>query len=298
MRFTRPSIALLGSLAALALGACAGDDSDASRTLQRGLETPVPSADVTLYLRARVSGDPELEDPMRLRATGPYVREAEGELPRLDWEVSADARGMGVTGGLLSTGDNAYVKWLGTSYEVGEERVAEHVREKEGKDPAGELDRLGIDPGRWVVDPSAEGQEEVAGVASQHVSGSLDVERFLDDMDRVARDMGEEGLSPEERRLVLEGVEDPTFDVWVGTEDGVIRRLTAELEFTVPEAARERADGVESGEVSLLLEHANVGGDQASRITAPASSRPIEELLGPDGALGPGEYLSLGSRAG
>ena len=66
----------------------------------------------------------------------------------------------------------------------------------------------------------------------------------------------------------------------------------------VPDAARERAGGVESGEMSFLLEHANVGGDQASRITAPTSSRPIEELLGPDGALGPGEYLSLGSRAG
>jgi hypothetical protein len=109
------------------------------------------------------------------------------------------------------------------------------------------------------------------------------VARFLEDMDRVAEHMGPPGegkrLTAEKRRLIVEAVDAARFDVWAGTEDGVIRRLTAELEFDVPDEARERADGVESGEVSLLVELADVGGDQAARIRAPASARPIEELL-------------------
>ena len=74
-------------------------------------------------------------------------------------------------------------------------------------------------------------------------------------------------------------MDDPTFDVWVGKDDDVIRRITAELDFNVPEDARARYGGVESGEVSFRLELADVGGDQAQRIRVPREARPIHELL-------------------
>lgn len=304
MRSLRPVIAAAGIAASLALTACSGDDRDTAATLDRAFSQPVQTADVTLDLRARVRGSRELEDPMRLRARGPFVSGGSSEIPSVDWDVTLDGRGTGFSARAVSNGDNAWVEVLGTAYEVGEDAVARVNRrlERQEHDRRG-LEELGLNPRRWLVDPREDGDEEVAGVDTTHFSARLDVARFLDDVEAAAVRAGRPEkagkLTPEERRQIVDAVDDAGFDVWVGKDDDVIRRLTAELEFDVPEKARGRHHGVESGEMSFLLELADVGGDQEQRIRVPRGARPIEELLE---ALGSGGR-SLGvavprSRAG
>ncbi len=77
------------------------------------------------------------------------------------------------------------------------------------------------------------------------------------------------------------------FDVYVGKDDDVIRRVSATLEVTVPEADRERFNGIEGGSLRISIELSDVNGDQT--VEAPPDSRPIKDLstqLGGFGALG------------
>jgi hypothetical protein len=297
VRSLRHAVGAAGIAASLALTGCGSDSAGSAETLDRAFSIPVESADVTLDIRARLRGSPELEDPMRLRAQGPYVSGGGSKIPSFDWNVTVDGRGMGFSARAISNGDNAWIEVLGTAYEVGEEAVARanrHVERhhREGGGPGGEV---GLDPRRWVVDSREEGDEEVGGVQTTHISGALDVARFLDDVEQAAERSGRPHkggeLTPEERQKIIDAVANPTFDVWVGKDDNVIRRLTAEVSFDVPDADRARAKGVESGEVSLLLELADVGGDQRQRITIPRDARPIDELL--DRIGGPGHGMPL-----
>ena len=79
---------------------------------------------------------------------------------------------------------------------------------------------------------------------------------------------------------------DPTFDVYVGKEDEIIRRVSGRLEFEVPEDDREGLGGLEGGTLTFSIELLDVNGDQ--EIEAPANARPLSDLtdsLGAD-ALG------------
>ena len=76
--------------------------------------------------------------------------------------------------------------------------------------------------------------------------------------------------------MVAEVVHDPTFNVYVGENDDIIRRLSGKLEFDVPEANRASLGGIQSGSIEFKVEFANVNGDQ--QIEAPAHARPLSSL--------------------
>jgi hypothetical protein len=62
----------------------------------------------------------------------------------------------------------------------------------------------------------------------------------------------------------------------VGNDDDALHRLSADIDFEVPEESREAVDGLEGGRISFSIEFANIG--SAQRITAPDNPRPIAEL--------------------
>jgi hypothetical protein len=159
----------------------------------------------------------------------------------------------------------------------------------------GTLGELGLRPRRWVVDAAVEGEETVAGVRARHVSGRLAVRRVLADLNRlVERAGGAVGgipvgvpapLDREELDRVARAIEDPRFDVYVGKDDDIVRRISASVRVSVPEADRS-PDGLRGGSLRFTIELARVNEDQ--RVVAPSRSRPFSDLakqLG--GALGP-----------
>ena len=90
-------------------------------------------------------------------------------------------------------------------------------------------------------------------------------------------------------------VRNPTFDVYVGDEDERIRRLSTNVQITVPEADRQKVRGIEGGSLELTIEFRDVGKPQ--KIEAPAQSRPLSDLtkqFGGAGALGLGGALGQG----
>jgi hypothetical protein len=85
---------------------------------------------------------------------------------------------------------------------------------------------------------------------------------------------------------VGEVVRDPTFHVYVGKDDDIIRRVAGKIEFDVPEESRESLGGIQSGAIEFEVEFAKVNGDQ--EIEAPSNPRPLSDLttsLGGGGAL-------------
>ncbi len=277
--------------AALALASCGGGDDkeDVQDVLDRAFSTSMKSADLKVDASVQLKGSPGLDKPVRITATGPF-RTNEGKLPSVDIElkVGTDGGGQTVTTGFLSTGDRAFVKFQDVYYEQPASQVAKANRSiAQNKDERGSLKGLGLDPRSWLGEAKDEGEEEVGGVKTRHVSGTLDVEAVMRNLNQFVRKSGgalgdatgqtaPKPLSEEDIRKVADVVKDPTFNIYVGEEDDIIRRVAGKIQFDVPEANRESLGGIESGSFEFEVEFTDVNGDQT--IEAPAHARPIESL--------------------
>jgi hypothetical protein len=299
-RQRRAAVLLAAVSAALILGlaACGGSgggEEDAETLLDRAFSQPIPSADVEIDAELEIDGLPGLEEPVRMRAAGPYVR-AEKTLPQLDMDVEIGAQGAGqaIQSGILSTGDRVFLKFGGAFFEQPREQVAAANRRLARQEGRGEgsLSDLGLDPRDWVIDASVEGEEEVGGVTTEHVRGALDVEALVTDLNDLVKQsrgaLGQSGDAPEplgrrDIERLSESVEKPSFDIYVGKDDDVVRRISLRLDVSVPEGDREDVNGVSGASIRLSAELSDVGGDQSVR--APRSSRPISDLAEQLGGL-------------
>ncbi len=295
---------------ALALAACGGggNDKDARELLDRAFRKEIKSADLKVDAQLQVKGSESLDRPVRIRAGGPY-RSNEGKLPSLDLDLRVNAGGGGQTveTGFLSTGDRSFVKFQGVYYEQPRSEVARTNRLLRDRGKRGSLKALGLDPRSWLREAKEEGTEEVAGVETVHVSGRLDVENLVRDFNDFLRRSGRslsgatgaapKPLSDSDVKKVSEVVEDPSFDVYVGEDDDIVRRVSGRLELEVPEEDRDSVGGIEGGAIEFSIEFADVGGDQ--KVQVPSNARPLSDLtrsLGA-GAIGGAPRGGGGQRA-
>ena len=243
---------------------------------------------------------------MRVEASGPFVSNKD-KLPSLDVELKIGAIGGGqtISTGLLSTGDRAFVKFQEVYFEQPRAEVARANRSlRKGKGRETSLEQLGLDPRLWLAEATDEGEAEVSGVATRHLSGTLDVRALLEDFNTFVRKSGSavsgatgqtppEPLTDEQIATISESVRNPTFDVYVGEADGIIRRVSGRLSFEIPKPSRAGLGGMEGGQIEFSLEFADVNGDQ--EIEAPANARPLSALTR---TLGVDSLDALGNAGG
>jgi hypothetical protein len=278
--------------AVVALAGCGGgNDEEAAGLLERGFSTDVRSGYATVDAELELEGIEGLEGPLRLRLDGAF--ELPGgeptEVPNLDMDFHLSGAGREVSGTVVLTLANAWVRYGGIDYEVGEElwaRARQAYREQSQGQPL-TFAEAGMDPLDWVDDAQVEGEERVSGVRAAKVSGTLDVEAMLRDMNELA---GSEALPDSVLGDVEDVIEDIEFEAWIGADD-IWRRVATEASFEVPEEERDAVGGLEGGNLDLELEldlpNAPV------EMPAPSDPRPFEELLGrlgipPEALLGPG----------
>lgn len=278
------------------------EEADVEALLDRAFTTPLASADVKIDAQLDVEGLEGLRGPLRFEAGGIYVA-GRGTLPKLDLEVKAGAQdaGQAVELGVLSTGDRAFIEFGGEFYEQPKAEVDRANRElrrageREGNSPG----ELGLKPREWVVDARREGEEEIAKTPTDHVSARLDIGAVLADLNGLIERTGATGqaakpLSNDQLEQAERLFESPRFDVYVGKADSVVRRMSANLEFTVPDDQQARLRGARRGSLRVSVELTNVNSDQ--RVRAPADARPISDLasqLQGLGALGGAGGLGL-----
>ena len=261
--------------------------------------------DLKLDAEISVQGLEGFDNPIRILASGPY-RSNEGKLPSFDIDLDLSAGGPAstVSTGRLSTGERAFVKFGDTFFEVDPKEIAAANRQLDSQGGGSCTRRgIGIDPRPWIENAKDRGEEQVAGVKTTHVSGSLDVDRMLRDLNEFVRRCGSllgtaaggapEPLSRSDIDKIAQIVNDPSFDVYVGKDDGIVRRLSASVNVKVPQEDQESVGGIEGGSLKLSIEFANVNGDQ--KIEAPAKSRPLSELTSQLGANALSGGLGLGS---
>ena len=303
----------VAAAAALALGGCGGGggEENVEDLLDKAFNKGFDSADVRLDVELQLEGLPAVERPLRIKATGPY-RANKNKLASFDIDLELSAGGQPVRTGRLSTGDRLFIKFQDVYYEVPADQVRQNNRQVQRENRSRQaLAGIGPDARKWLRDAKIEGDAEVAGVETTRVSGQLDVGATLRGLNefasRASRALGPGAAPTPPRPLpkrILDDAEDivkenPKFDVYVGKDDDVIRRISANLKFDVPERDRERLRGLERGRLELNLEFADIDGDQ--KIEAPANARPLSDLarsLGSTGTLGGIGGLPGGGRGG
>ncbi len=287
------SLSVLALVALLAGCGGGGGGEDPQEAINKAFSTPIESANITLSMKVSAEGVPQLEEPAEVKLSGPFQSNGKQKLPSLDWQASVSGGGQSFSGGVISTGDNAFVNFQGSDYEVGEDQVAQINQQLGQQTQDKSLKDFGIDPNNWVTNAEDEGSEEVNGADSQHVSAGVDVEKMLTDLNKTVEQAGAmsggatpQQITPEQIEQIKQVVKEPKVDVWVGNDDDTLRRLKIVVDFEIPEAQRSQFQGASGGTFEFSLDLAEVGEDQT--IEAPANPKPLSELQGSLGGLGGG----------
>lgn len=295
------TIATLGGvLLAVALTSCGGGGQDADALLDTAFGEPIGSADVTLSVDLGLEGLTGAPDSLGARVEGPYRSGTDEELPGFAFDVSLDSGALPTPASgleLTSTGGNLFVELAGTAYELGEDVVAKEIKARQNSD---QPDSFGVDPRAWIDDAEVAGEEEIDGVQTTHVTGTLSIPALIENLNAAASRAAELGdqtapeeLSDEQVARIDEGVGDPTFDVYVA-DDGKLRRVAFNVDINVSEADRAGLGGLSGGTIVFELDLANVG-DEVT-IEAPKNPQPLESLTSQ--LQGLGGSLSGGAPAG
>jgi hypothetical protein len=321
------SLTLLVCASALGLVACGGGDSgaggggDPSAVLKEtfGASKEVKSGQLTLGLKVNTKGLANVNGPIGLKLTGPFQSQGGKELPSFDFTAQIDLSGQSLQAGAVATPDKGYLKFAGSSYVLSDalykqfkDGYAEQAECNEGKDTGVSFKALGIDPSRWLGDAKDAGSEEVGGAKTTHITATIDVPAFLEDVNRIlgrtggaqqadpcaadaaksqADKQGGRTLTEAEREQIAKGITSASVDVWTGEKDRTLRRLNIKLAFDVPADQRSGLNGLSSGDVAFDLVIAKLNEDQT--IKAPAGAKPLEELQQALGGAIPG--LGAGS---
>jgi hypothetical protein len=294
--------AVLAVLVAVLAAACGGGGSeDVSTVIEKTFSSKqkLDSGKLKLDATARLEGASQLQGPVTVKMSGPFqgleTKIAEtGEIPQADLDMSAGAAGQTFKAGFTSTGDKVYVNFRGTDYVVPDSQFQRLKRQlakaqaEDEKSKSPDLAALGIQPNDWLKDPTNEGTETVGGTETIHIKGGVDINKMLDDFDRLLKQAGKLNLSQQQqsqlpkelpqstRDQIEKSIEKAELDLYTGKDDKVLRKVHATIKFNVPEELRQQASGLKSGEIELSVEIADVNEDQT--ITAPKSAKPLSEL--------------------
>jgi len=274
----RPQVALRLVLVAvlagaLALAGCGGDDASdksASELIEATFSSdqPVESGRLQLGVRADLAESGSLEGTLTAR----FAQGGEDQLPKLDGQLSLVTDGGSLEAGAISTGDKGYLVVAGQAYEVPAsdwaritKAYAASERETDKRRRAQPtLDQLGIDPRRWLVDPRKDGEGDVEGVETIHLTAGVDVPRMLADVTKLAQgnDISEQ-LGADDAEELEKAVRSARVEVDTGKEDERLRRLVVRLELS-------------AGTLELSLRYSEL--DEPQEIRAPEGARPLSEL--------------------
>ncbi len=297
------------------IAGCGGDstsDVDPQTVLDQTLsnDQTVTSGDLSLSLGGSATGDQG--GSFEASLSGPFQSNADDPagIPQLDWTGSISAEGAGQSisfdGGLTVTGDNAYIEYGGSAYEVGADSFAQFQKlageaaaqqsQTEGLSfteaftqgceqslgaQGGDTSACDVDFQGWLGDLSNDGEEEVEGTQTTHISGTLNVDTMVQDLVELGTAVPQAAAqAPSEQQIqqVTDAISEASFDLYSGVDDDILRGLDFNLAIdpsAIPEAS---AAGVDSVDLNFSLRLGGVNEEQT--IDAPADAQPIGDLLG------------------
>jgi hypothetical protein len=278
---------------ALLVAACGGggNSEDPQQVLNQTFSNPTPiqSGTFDLDVRIETSGGSN-PGSVEAKLGGRFQSRPNGQFPLFGVDVSLKAdsadQSFAGTGGLTSTGDQAFVKFQGTEYAVPRQLYDEFVTtytQLQGQNAGqgtGLLGRLNIDLGSWLTDLSNEGTDDVEGQKTIHISGKANVPQIVADLKTIARRAGNTvgNINLDQLNQLNDTIQSGDVDVYSGESDKLLRRLGLSFELKPPPGTPGAPDSLS---LDLELNLADVNKPQT--IQAPANAQPLQNLLGQAG---------------
>lgn len=283
---------ILAVLAAAMLGACGSSSSsgNAQTLLAQTFSGShkVQSGVLSFSVNVDPSGSSTFKGPISLSLSGPFQSRGAGKLPESNFSLDISALGHHGALGVVSTGTNGYVTLQGQAYQLPAadfQRLASSFSGASGGATGG-LSKLGIDPRHWLTNPSVVGNETVAGASTTHIRAGVDVSALLGDLSTVLQRASSSGgaassrlpttISPATRARIAAAVKHATVDVWTGTGDKTLRKLSINLNVPVTGQVSTLLGGMSSAGIGLSFQYANL--NQPQTITAPTSVAPFADF--------------------
>jgi len=286
---------LMASLGVAACGSSTSGSSDPNSLLNQTFSGThkVTSGVLDVSLTIDTSGSSVLNGPITVSFGGPFQTRGTGKLPESNFTVSASALGRSVSLGILSTGTKGYVTLQGVSYEMPqatfqklESSFSQLASTPGASNGSGSLTKLGIHPLKWLTHPTVVGTETVGGAQTTHIHAGINVDALLTDLNTFLEKASsvnvsgaaslKSGLSPATRSKIAAEVKNPSVDIWTGTNDNTVRRVTIALTVPVTGKTSTELGGVTSADIGLTLQYANL--NQPQTITPPTTVRPFSEF--------------------
>ena len=221
---------------------------------------PVRSADLQGQAKVTLDDSSMLSQPVTLRAEGPYVSGGGERIPSFDWKFNVKVLGFAVGGKVVSTGENVFISPFGDNYQVGRDVIAA-INEQVAatSTPAGEL--FGA--------TRNEGDEEVNGVETQHVSAEIEGKKVS------------EALRPLRDALGLTHFPAPVgrIGAWIGVSDRMVHKFTLDADFGLAPEDRPRLGGARGGNLQLEVVLDEINEPQSVHIPGGGGYKPIRDLL-------------------
>jgi hypothetical protein len=287
VRMTARSIALATLGLALLASGCGSDGSEVDQegdgNAGRGRATELHSGVVEGRFEFRlVPHGPGLRGEStteRINFVGPFERDSSHRLPDFDLAVRMHEGGVDGTEvpfGLIATSDAGYVEYQDQGYVI-DQSVFDRLSS------ASPLS--GLHPARWISNPSREGREDIDGAESIHRSGEANVERFVAELVRAAKDLG---LKPGRLEVRQRDFDSATLDLFTGVDDGIVRRVELKL------ASHGSSDDYPAFDARIHASTTLTNVNEDQQIEAPQDAAPIGELVPklPFQLSGLGEFVS------
>ena len=248
-------------------------------------------------------GVPQIEGAS-IEVAGRFQGQGTDAMPEFDIDMKIAAPGERLHVGAVSLGDKGFLTRGDRAYAVPGQimgTMADARTEIAGyaSEPQPKLSVGGFDVGGWITDPKVAGTETMDGVEVTHVEGTLDAGRFVDGMAQLgpASDLPEgdylDGVASN-KAMLRRVIGKPEVDVYVGTEDRILRRLAVAADLNLA-AAGEGAGGARDGKVLLDVRLSDVNEPQT--IAAPARLRnvPLQQAFERAEALNAANMMSVGT---
>ncbi len=300
----RRALALLAALAcAVALAACAGSGSPGAQSLLSETfksHQPIESGRMLLSYAlapAAAGGPAAVAGGLSLALAGPFQGAGTGRLPRfaLQAELGSGAApgsaGQALHLGAVSTAGKLFIELGGTPFlapAATVEAVQQGYAQASRAASAGpsSFTALGVDPGDWLTHPTVAGRAEVAGEQTIHIVAGLDATRFFADAARLSlllRPLGLAGghgsglFARSEPGAFESSLRSARVDVYTGSGDHLLRRLSVRANLAAPSDAPGALGGLRSATLTLVLQFTQLNRPQ--RILAPGAVQPIAKLV-------------------
>lgn len=305
------SLALLAALAISACGGSSGGDEDPQQVLDATFngDQTITSGNLDLSISVDAQGGSSA-GTLEAGLSGPFQSSDNGGVPQFDLTADAkldsSAQDFSGSAGLISTGDSAFVSFQDTDYEVPADIYsqfkasydqAQQQSQAQQTQNQNFLSGLGVNPSNWLTDLSNEGNEDVDGTDTIHISGQADVPKLVADLktiiEKVPQAAGQVSPAQLSQFDQLSGlVKSADFDIFTGADDDILRKLEANIEIDPPAGSSGAPDSLTIG-FTVAFSDVN----QPQTISAPTNAQPLSGLLQQFG-VDPSQLGQLGSAIG